>query len=481
MHDLVHDTLSARRLFATLGIVVCLACSDDTVGPTPAALEELCGETEPFQLLAFDPARSIHGIWGSNSGDRLVFDISFGPPNAFPIIHDYEVWSTGQCGEDPIHLTAGLEIDMWSGFPEEYGLGPAICQAQTHDILILDPTGVAAPWPLFETSDCAWLERTPHGVVTLLGDNADQLVLQPWPSDPLAIQRAEQIVLLDGIQSFRVSDTEAFALTTDDELVVVGLEDLTVEVLASNVREFRDSGSGRYVLWQGLEITNEDPDYVEGPLHVLDRETGESRFLADASLSIAAGNVWALESLGWVYFRDIIDGEYVDRYVHVPDASSIELPNMEPEAVIDETHALLRELPWSFVIVDTTTGETSTLPGNFDQLLRAFSASEAGIYLELLNGEAWRIDYSGTWTLIAKHTAGRWLWLPDGRTVSPWHIDSRGMGRLMIEEPGTFAQTWVDQDVLQYSLSVHSEDQRLISYAVGDPERHGVWMARVPE
>jgi hypothetical protein len=480
MHELVlHDRLSARRLFATFGVVVCLACSDDTVGPTPAQLDELCGETEPLQLLAFDPARPIHVTWGSNYGERLVFEIAFGPSDSLVQDNDYEIWSTGPCGEDPVHLTAGLEFDDTSGY-REYGLGPAVCQTGTHDMLILDPTGVVPAWPLFETHDCGYLARTPYGVVTLLGDNADQLVLQPWPSDPSVMERAEQIVLLEGVQDFRVSDTEAFALTTDDELVVVGLEDLGVEVLASNVRNFRSGGSGRYLLWQDLEITNDDnPYFVEGPLNLLDRETGESRFLADAPLKMS-GNVWALESLGWVYFRDTIDGEQVDRYVHVPDASSIELPNMDPEAVIDETHALLHDRPWSYVIVDTTTGETSKLPGTIEAP-RILWANEQGIYVEEFNGKAWQIDYSGTWTMLAKHTAGRWWLMPDGRAVTPWQIDANGMGMLVYEEPGTFAQKSVDRDVLEYSLGVHSDDQRVISYAVGDPERHGIWMARIPE
>lgn len=82
----------------------------------PATLDELCGQTEPFRVLATDPRRRLGIVWGSTYGDRLVFTLGFEGRSGL----EFETWSTGPCGEDPIHLTPGLHAGYGSPHPRGY-------------------------------------------------------------------------------------------------------------------------------------------------------------------------------------------------------------------------------------------------------------------------------------------------------------------------------------------------------------------------
>ena len=123
-------------LTAVIPLALCLACSDEFIGPEPAQFDELCGEAKPLQLLALDPQKPLHTANGVAYGDRYVVSLRFeGDTGA------REVWSVGRCGETPVLLAD--DLDEYTAVLRDYWPNaPMICSADTHELVALDPQGL---------------------------------------------------------------------------------------------------------------------------------------------------------------------------------------------------------------------------------------------------------------------------------------------------------------------------------------------------
>lgn len=476
-------------------ILVCGACQDETTGPVAGDFDQLCGKTEPVRLLALDPDQRPDIIQSLVLGDRYLVQLSNTHDSGGRIS---DVWSVGRCGEDPFLLAE--QVDNHLKFYEPYPDITFGCRRdQDSALLALDPTGARASNVTFATQGCHALP-TPEGLLTILGDQeTGPLVLQRWPDDPFT-ETAEQVVLLDDVKHrpfpyprlgssedevLGATATEAFAVTAADELVAVALDSLAVEILATGVREFQHDSSGRWLVWQGVELSNDDPDRLEGPMFLLDRESGEVTELGESALWYTRGGTMLLESLGLFHYS-LGDPYYegVHRYLRLPDLESLDLPTgFQPTRIIDETRVLMnssQDSVTSYVVVDITTGEPTTLYSR-PHSQWGFHVGSEGLTALSGNGEELvRISYSGESKVLAPHVFGSYDVVSDGRVLTPFAQTSDLISELVIVDPDTHEQMYIDTHVYHASTLIHEEapGEIIVSYQVVDDGRHGIWIAK---
>jgi hypothetical protein len=469
--------------------MVAAGCGDDLSGPAPAEYEQLCGQDGPVKLLDIDPARVPKYVAQREVGERYVIRLGFDSEEP-----GGELWSVGRCGEDPLQLTEGV------GYPRTYENWPGLvfaCDESSGMVLAIDPTGERPPNPVFETREC-FMSLSSTDMISVLGEGeTGPLVRQLWPEDPLT-QPAEQIVLLDEAKAFPTpsSDTypgefdvlarhanEVLAITAADELVVLDIDAPAPTVLAQGVREFRVGGSdGRWIIWQDVEITNDNPDWPEGPIFVLDRETGESAQLEDSALAYNLHDSMVAADLGLLYYRTGGWGDAsAGRWVRLDTFESFEVPApITPTRVIDENRLLVAEgLRPPFMVFDLSTGELDTL---YSGSWMRVSVQDEG--LDVLRGnddELLHIDYDGNSRLLA-HSAYIWYRrTSDDHVITPHGVGDDDIGSLVIVDPVTLDAHYIEHDVLSTSPAVFEHDDGLlVSYAIvdPDPDRHGVWLAK---
>jgi hypothetical protein len=484
-------------LAATLSLA---ACSDDTVGPTAGKFEELCGVTAPLRLLPLDPERIPISVQTRIYAERYVFSLRFGEGSVDDV---HEIWSSGRCGEDPVQLTDGglWGIWNWEGFEPWAGV-PFVCNPSGGRILALDPSGAQPPHEVFETRECFYLASA-AGLVSILGEGeTGPLVLQRWPADPMT-DAAEQVVLVDEVRAhvlsspdakegavLRTTANEVFAITAANELIAVSLDDLAMSVLAEDVRRFDIGPSGRYVAWQSVEINNDDPDWLEGPVFLLDRESGVTTKLDESAL-IDGRPPLPLEALGLLYYSvgPIFD-ETAGRWVRLGTLESYPmLAHLTPYWRIDDSRAVLASSRWfnspPFYLLDVSNADLTLLydgPGSIRYV------HENGLYIQ--DGDRLiDVSFTGETRTLARYRTGLPLHMLSGeRVLTPFAVGENSIGDLVIVDPDTLDESYVDHGVNADSISTHEwpieGDRRfdgdLVSYMVvdADPERHGIWLAK---
>ena len=490
----MHGRSTSLSLVLALSLA---ACSDDTIGPTPSEFDELCGENEPFHLLPLDPGQRPDYVDTRVFAERYIIWLRFGDASDN---YTTEIWSVGRCGEDPTHLATGTLSWMRGGvdpYPPDI---PFICDESNQRTLALDPSGILPPNEVFETHhDClGWAH--PAGVLTILGaGNTGALVLQPWPDDPLT-ETAEQIVLVDEVKAhafpttdlffhpydvLSVSENDVLAITGADKLIAVSLDDFSVNVLADDVREFERGD--RYILYQGTEITNDDPEWPEGPIFLLDRETGESTQLDETALAYTVvPRGLPVESLGLLHYRVAPYGiENADRWVRLDTLESYPGPDgLQPIRAIDDTRMVLFRYFSDVYVLDISTGGL-TLIDDGPSTLTGFGES-----LTILRGDGdalLDISYDGEVRTLARHVSGDWTrtMLSGGRIVTPYAVRDDDIGDLIVVDPDTLDERYIDHDIRSWSVRTHAEapsttELEIVSYMVidADPDRHGIWLAK---
>ncbi|WP_106395654.1 hypothetical protein [Enhygromyxa salina] len=472
-------------------------CGYDVTGPAAAEFDELCGQNEPVKLLNLDPDRTLDHVTSRELGERLLLMLGYEDAES------RELWSVGRCGEDPV-----LVSDSLHGWPRSYEPWPEIlfyCDEADDLLWTLDPTGVHPPSPVFETRAC-FAKVTPAGLVTILGDgDTGPLVLQPWPEDPFT-QAAEQVVLLDEVKAAALPfphtqpdahevldtvDNEVFAVTAADELVVLNLDDLVPTVLAQDVREFDVSQSegGRWLVWQDIEVTkvgmySGDSQWPEGPVYLLDRMSGEISQLDDTAMAYTLTSYMGAVEAGLLYYRvGAINDESAGRWVRLDTLEQYASPSTtaSPYLVIDESRLLLSSVFFRppFTVVDVSTGEHNTIFS--DQMVRLRATTDSLIILRESGGELVKIDFEGNTRTLAKGVHELYQISEDEHVITPFAVGADGIGSLVIVEPETLDERYIDDDVLSKSSMIYeTDDGLLVSYAVisSDPERHGIWLAK---
>ncbi|MFV8750536.1 hypothetical protein ACNOYE_08280 [Nannocystaceae bacterium ST9] len=484
-------------------------CGDEATGPVPAELAELCGQTDPVQILALDPDRPLARVddRGIFAGRRVVQVNYRGGPqvlSGFLPSDASELWSVGPCGEDPRLLDDSeahriLTLDAW---PERL----LDCDLATGEISMLDPAGVRPTNVVFETDDC-FVWPVDDGVLTILphDETTGTLALLPWPDDPWTAT-AEPTVILDPVRMqtdsphgtperevLGVTDDDYLAITTDDELVAISRLDATLTPIATGVREFDYHSSGRYVVWQSSEVTS-DPDagWAEGPISLTDRQTGMTTQLTVGALAHTFYDPFEFESAGVLYLR--AESNTIDRFYRLPSLESVDVPEkVIVYRVIDDTRVLIGDQDLGtgpFRLFDVLTGESTTLFAGNGSVWGWFD--DAAVVLEGVQccidddqrdaGRLWRLPFVGEPELMAERvTVGHRL-TGDGRVVTPVDIDDDWVGALVVVDPTTLDERQIDDEVFVFQPSATDaiEGDPVVFYTVADRDRRGVWLARLP-
>lgn len=480
------------RISSVAIVVVCASCGSDSIsGLGTAEFDELCGHDGPVRILPLDADPNFSSAQGELVGDRYVFSLRSSVETE-KYASTVDVWSVGRCGEDPVLLVD--DGDLWISVHPDYDDVVFFCDDSTGWITALDVYGVRPAKQVIETRDC-FSRWTDFGVLTILADGqTGPLVLHPWPADPLA-EAAEQIVLVDDVkiaaepqafprehEVFGATATEAFAITAADELVVIDLDSHAVTILAEGVREFDHGAVGRWLVWQGVEVTNnQDPKWPQGPTFVLDRESGDITEFAETALAFTVPSTMRLEPLGLLHYRAGYWGDdSADRWIRLPSLDTYAVGGgMQPVQVIDDTRALLNYYYMEpYVVLDVASAEVTTI---YDGPSHAVASDDDGLLvLTEDRGELVRVSYSGESRTLARRVNERYLLADDDRVITPFAVNDHDVGQLVIVDPATLDEHRIDDDVHADSSMSLEPDQRIIGYVVvdPDPERSGLWIAK---
>jgi len=190
-----------------------------------------------------------------------------------------------------------LTVDAWPG--------EVLGRNETGDVFVLDPSGTLEPQLIYTDVGLPagyWLHWTPHGMLSIAPhDDATlgALVLHPyatspWDDVPEPVILADPIRISDASKAggshmigniFRSFDEFVLAVTPDNTLIRIDLDDRSTSPLKSNVFGFNTSQSGRYLLWQDDTITTPDDNYPEGKILFGDLDEGTSAVIGESSLS----------------------------------------------------------------------------------------------------------------------------------------------------------------------------------------------------
>lgn len=448
-------------------VLLVSACSDDLSGPGAPVFEARCGVEGPLQVIELGPNRTVEAVALSVIGDRLLYRITTDD--------DEQLWSVGRCGEDPSLLLEGEFAPVVLQFIDSpWPDVRFVCPVGSQIRFAIDPTGAHAPQATFAAGDCA-VDQSTTGLVTVLGEGeVGTLVFQPWPSDPFT-QQAEPIVLLDGIRTsphlfepskgagliYAATVDEALAVTIEGELVAVRLDDFTLDKLVDGVLSFTASRDGQWVMYESQH----------GGLHLLDRGSRESMYLADTPLAeLSASDPMRFSSIGLLYYA--VGTEH--HYLRVPELTEF-VASADPLAIIDATRGLIDGEPPA--VLNVTTGETAQIPD-----LPAFAnhrIGDTGITALSSDGRLEHFDFDGNRELLARFASQGWTRADNGQVFTLENAGTGDRGPLIAIDPKNLDERYVDEDVLRRSLDAFVEDdQAVVSYAVMDPERYGIWLAQ---
>lgn len=461
------------------------------VGPEPMPLAALCGAEAPTRVLATSATEVLTAL-PLRLGARALYTtrepIAPVDPQADPLIVEYGppgLASAGACGESPRRL-GGL------GAPELRERWPGValaCDPERGQIVAVEPAGADEPRALYSDCGVAW---SAHGRISVAADGPrkDWLVLHPDPAG-LAAGPAEPVPLFGPVeprvQTLAVRDERVFALAGDGSVVSIDLGTRRPTVEQTGVRSFYVSADGRYLLWQGLEVTSGPDDLViRGPVVLADRETGVGVGLGETGLGYSANSLlWADQ--GWMV---LTVGTYQQIYA-LPDLAVVDLPEglvVDPLGPVDEHRWLLRgQWDQSTHVVDMTTGVASPLfPGSAVMIGRDAEAAwliemapccEEGAYAD--EGAVWRTPLDGSGPLPLGARASRHFARVGAQLVTVVDIDADQLGSLLRIDLATGAEQVVDSRVSAGSLQADPATG-VVSYSRSDGERSGVWQLALP-
>jgi hypothetical protein len=492
-------------------VIALAACGPDAV--EHAELEEVCGQPSPFRILELSPDEQPRGGYQPvvRVGERVFWVV--GESEFVPSQHEhgYElperttVIATGPCGESPTVVAHDLPFVFEN--PEVWPGEALACDADTGDLFVLDAFAAREPRRIFSDVECGarWTE---HGIVASAPqvDGTTELRLYPVPDDPwdpapapnvvleeLAAERFHEGAVVDG-RHVAVFDDEILALSADQDLIRVGLPDGVRSMEQSGVARFEIGSDGRFLLWQDVTPTNEDPEWVTGQVFLTDRTTGATTAIADASvygahvderatpphLRVQLGKYWGdptrIVMLGTLEVFDIPGHRWV--YRPVGDGSRWHVEGYEADSF--DTTQLLRSLEsGEETVLFAGSGWTWPVDDGI-QILEVSGWIDESLFDQ---GQLWHAAYDGgSPELLARRASTHLHELPDRRLVTALDIDSDYSGDLMLVDPETLEESLIDTDVFAFSTRYNETDafdEGAIAYAVSDGERSGVWLTNI--
>jgi hypothetical protein len=483
-----------------------LACGEERPEPVePIELAENCGQTEPIRLLQYAPWRKVDFAWHLGVfGDRRLLAVHYDDSAAAPQV----LYSVGLCGEAPRQLLSG-RLWLWTPPGQEW---PFACEPDSGELHVIDPSGERAPKLIARLPSChlLWSEE---GIFTIRGDTEESVtgdLLGYWWPDDIWSDELAPVIIADDVKTvwatphqtvwdvLQGSYDELFFVTTNDELTRMNLDDGQLEVVATDVRAFTlgnepdDSELGhwpRYVLWQDIELSNDDVENPEGEILLLDRTTNEVRSLGNSALGAdLRATDWSTS--GIVQLLVHVEDELVLRLFQLPSLSHVDVPaSIEPRYMLaDDRHLIVRFGEQGPIgTLDVQTGETVNFTSYFADhgssywwQQRAYALlPAAGGGKSYAEGELWLIDGGDPPELFANRATLVHGFMPDGRLITGVNLDPVAIGDLIVVDD--FEERLIAQDVLTSQVSVGPNvGEDMLTYSILQGERAGLWLARLP-
>lgn len=500
---LAWSAMERLRFASTFGSLALAACAPDEV--TPAELDEVCGQPSPFRLLELDAGETVSHVGQVAFVDgRRVLQIGYldeENAEASPATTKNEIWSVGECGENPIRLTADAEITGGYAVWPDVVLG---CRADTGEIVTIDPHGERPPNVVFQLPDCRG-EPTPWGVIGIQPHDEDTgaLVLLPYPEDPWT-QTASPRVLLDPIriratpephmwpayhEVLRVFDDELFAIDAELDLVRLSLLDGSVTTEATNVREFEVSRDLHWIVWQdATETETDNPEWPEGAIFSRDRTVGTTTHLADTALAYTGFSPFDFIDEGFIRLYLGGFGTQPQRFFSTTSAATFEVPPGHRLRTTEVEGRWLDSGLWGYGPFRLFDRESAAFVPLFDhegeidfgeQRSLILQASARALLHDVwrLSGRLWSVTADGERELLANRVGRNYRMLADDRVVSVLDPDTKWRGDLVAVDRDSLEEQLVDTNVAGGAWVL--DDGETTLYGVSDRERTGVWLARL--
>ncbi len=471
--------MNARTLIFAVCTSAPLACSDPELEPVTFA--NVCGEGGPIRALELAEDHDLDST--QRIGDRLYHHIGRVETldgSNYTGLTDRRTWSTGLCGESPIHVADGIfEI-----YTKERWPGVLLGCTRAMGLVSFDPAGLAPPHPLLASATCS-LEWTDHGIVafpTFGDDAAGPLLLYPFPDDPRR-DTSEAIVLVPQVlpDDVTIHPDAAYAITTAHELVRVDLVSLAVTSVQSQVRSFSLSADERYLVWQDGAMTGGTPGAPEGIVLLRDDLTGSSVALG---IGRTLGNELRWADRGLLRFSHETDQVYT--------LATLDFVEVPPNHYLDDAgplddgrwltqNNLIGSGPYLSTL-DLSDGTLEPLFARSGQFIGR--DTDSALVLDVTDCctevPLFRVPLDGSPPQRIAERATQVARLVDPhRLVTLLEIGE--LGTLALVDTDTRAEQRIDGSVSWTSLSVlPSPESMLVTYAVHDGDRSGVWLADLP-
>lgn len=483
-----------------LALAFLASCGPDA-RPT-ADLDPVCGEPGPHRVLELDggtaPLSTYSGI--QRFGDRIYAIVGAAPHRSdaqidgadywpTPLPASTTVWSFGPCGESPRVVAEDLlwmtEHERWPGAVlGRTGLGEG-------DIVVVDPEGIEPqrtfirdvgsldPW-----TDVGVLATLPRGYES---EAPRTLRLTPYPERIEDAPRAPE-TLLENVVYGTVEGRggEAFAVTTAGDAVVIDLNSRETTTLWTGVGGLDVSQDGRWVVVTEASADAQSPRAVQ----LIHRDAGTVSAIGEATNACCDAEIFPDDVV-----RVPLDGEtgFSTRLVTLPSLEAIDVPS--PLSVylrIEDGRWLTQRAGTEYLLYDHETGDLEPLfdgpsnrwsmSGERMELLQTRSFSSPDAMRE--EAKLWEVTYDGSEPeLLARRATPEWMRLADGRVATPLDIGEDYLGQLVVIDPQTLDELWVDDDVFMHLPTQNHEpvfdDEDALAYSVVDGDRSGIWLTRV--
>jgi hypothetical protein len=471
-------------------VVVIAACGPE-VG-SDAEVEARCASDGPTKLLDLSETDPLVGAAETDRfDDRRIILLQYGS-NTAPFgteIDRVETWSVGMCGEDPQLLEPSAAYRSDEAWPDAL----LTCREATGELVALDPRGQHAPNVVMHGASCYGV-KSPHGLVIIEQDDprgAGSAVFFPWVDDPWTQSSAADVLfanvaivestIIPGSYSSKLSvgGDSAFDVTTTGEIVRASLVDDTASIEATDVRDFVVSEDGRWLLWQDVDVTNDDPASPAGAITLKDLVDGSTLELSDAAL---AGTWKPLEFIEHGVVQLKVGA--TQRVVFLSTSTSVDLP--------EGTALLHRVDDGRWIVGAPFRGPYSLFDPPLDASRPFFG--EEGVLGEIDGGaeilaaalgidsppEAplWFVPWDGEPELLAARASPGYARHSDGRVVTTLDV-AEGLGSLVVAAPNPDDEQRIDDHVLSYA-TVNAHDDAIV-YGVLDGDRTGVWLTELAE
>lgn len=514
----------------SLGLVLGLGLA--SCGSEPfarAQLGEMCGIDEPVRLLALEPDQILRDR-PLVLGDQVLISVARQPYGYAIVTSGWEpdsepaLWSSGPCGESPRRVAEDVDDAFISKLFPETLIAERVVEG---GYVRLDPAGVEPP-NVIAPNFGKW---TTYGVVAFdpVGDGADDpasLTLYPYPDDPDTAP-PDPITLLDAYRApqypfdrrswVRHIDDIAWVVTTDGQLLRIDIAERLAELdpdlpvdrpaapptdiadepvaapagavtrVQTDVRTFDVSPDGRYLLWQDLHLSNDDPERPEGAVLLQDLHTSAGVSLAQTGMNYSSAPLGRVDD----GVLELTLPNDITRIYFLPGLDFVDLPRqlrLFDRPLPDGRWLLQSWRGGPIYLADLHDLESTTVlfPGGeivrreADGLLIADLTPPRDFEDHADQGPLWFAPFDASPAQRRGDAVSRYFHnLPDGRLLTVLSIEKSGLGELVLIDPETGSSRAIDHKVATRMTRWKVIDD-VVRYPVVDGARTGVWAVRLP-